>query len=96
VHLVGVVVVTLATLVAAVGVTLATRDRRAWRPWRLVAPVPFVAAAFGAIGGFDSGWVKVVYVVGITLPVTVIGWCLLRAEHGASAAATPASAARSG
>ncbi len=77
-HLVGVVVVTLATLVATAGVTRATRDRAGWRPWRLVAPVPFVAAALGAIGGFDTGWVKVVYVVGITLPVAVIGWSLLR------------------
>lgn len=92
-HLAGVVVVTLATLVAAAGVTRATRDRAAWRPWRFVAPVPFAAAALGAIGGFDTGWVKVVYVVGITLPVAVIGRSLLRERREANAAAIAARSA---
>lgn len=90
VHLVGVVVVTLATLVAAVGVTRATRDRAGWRPWRLIAPVPFAAAALGAIGGFGTGWVKVVYVVGITLPVAMIGWLLLGDRRDGGVAATEA------
>ncbi len=95
VHLVGVVVVTLATLVAAAGVTIATRDRPGWRGWRLVAPVPFAAAALGAIGGFDVGWVKVVYVVGITLPVAVIGRTLRRDGNDGGAAATEARSAGS-
>lgn len=90
VHLVGVVVVTLATLLAAVGVTRATRDRPGWRPWRLIAPVPFAASALGAVGGFDTGWVKVVYVVGITLPVAMIGWLLRGDEPDAGAGATVA------
>jgi hypothetical protein len=92
-HLLGVVVVTLATLVAAAGVTRATRGRPEWRPWRLIAPVPFAAAALGAIGGFDTGWVKVVYVVGITLPVTVIGRSLRRERRDAPPSAIAARSA---
>jgi hypothetical protein len=84
-HLAGVLLTTLATLVAAAGVTLATRDRPAWRAWRLALPVPFLAAAIGAAAGFDTGWAKVLYVVGITLPAAVVGGCLLR-EAAVSAA----------
>ena len=77
-HLVGVMLVTIATLIAAGGLTLATRDRASWRPWRLVAWVPFAAALIGLIAGFDRGWVKVLYVLGITLPVAVIGMLVRR------------------
>lgn len=73
VHLVGVILVTIATLVAAGGLTLSTRDRATWRPWRAVAWVPFAAAMIGLVAGFDEGWAKVTYVVGITLPVIVVG-----------------------
>jgi len=86
-HLTGVLVVTAATLVAAVGVTVATARRPAWRAWRMTLPVPFVAAAVGAAAGFDTGWGKVVYVVGITLPAAVIAACVLR-EGSAVTAAT--------
>ena len=72
-HLIGVLLVTVATLIAAGGLTLATRDRASWRPWRLVAWIPFAAALVGLVAGFDRGWAKVVYVLGITLPVAVIG-----------------------
>jgi hypothetical protein len=77
-HLAGVVLVTVATLIAATGVTLATLHRPAWRAWRATLPVPFLAAAVGAAAGFDTGWAKVVYVVGITLPAAVVGGLLLR------------------
>ena len=77
-HLMGVVVVTGATLVATVGVTLATRDRPRWFPWRVVAPIPFLAAAIGSAAGFDAGWAKVVYVVGITPPAVMISAMLRR------------------
>jgi hypothetical protein len=78
VHLVGVIWVTLATLVAVAGVTQVTwRDPR-WRPWRLVAWIPFVAALVGLVGGFDRGWAKVIYVVGITLPGAVAGLLMAR------------------
>lgn len=77
-HLAGVFVTTAATLVAAVGVTVATLRRPAWRLWRLTLPVPVLAAAIGAAAGFDTGWAKVVYVVGITLPAAVVGGLLLR------------------
>jgi hypothetical protein len=72
-HLVGVLLVTIATLVAVGGLTLATRDRASWRPWRLVAWIPFAAALVGLVAGFDQGWAKVIYVLGITLPIAVAG-----------------------
>lgn len=77
-HLVGVLLVTIATLIATGGLTLATRDRASWRPWRLVAWVPFAAALVGLAAGFDRGWAKVVYVLGITLPVAVVGTLIRR------------------
>lgn len=77
-HLVGVLVATTATLVATAGVTAATwRDPR-WAPWRLVAPVPVVAAGIGVVAGFDVGLAKVLYVVGITLPAAVAAWLVGR------------------
>jgi hypothetical protein len=79
-HLAGVLFTTVATLVAAAGVTVATHRRPGWHVWRLTLPVPFVAAAVGAAAGFDSGWAKVIYVVGITLPAAVVGGLLLRDE----------------
>ena len=85
-HLAGVVVVTVATLVAAAGVTIATAGRPAWRAWRITLPVPFAAAAVGAATGFDTGWGKVIYVVGITLPAAVVAACLLREVPAVTAA----------
>jgi hypothetical protein len=75
-HLAGVFLVTLATLVAVVAVTVATRDRGTFRAWRMVAWVPLAAAAIGLIAGFHDGWAKVVYVVGITAPVIVLAGCV--------------------
>jgi hypothetical protein len=72
-HLVGVLLVTIATLFAAGGLTLATLDRASWRSWRLVAWIPFASALIGLVAGFDQGWAKVVYVFGITMPVAVAG-----------------------
>lgn len=77
-HLAGVLVATFATLLAVAGVTRATRSRPSWRPWRLIAWVPFVATALGLAGGWDVGWVKVVYVVGITLPAAMVAWLVWR------------------
>lgn len=77
-HLVGVLLVTVATLITAGALTLATRNQASWRPWRLVAWVPFAAALVGLIAGFDRGWAKVVYVLGITLPVAVVGTLVRR------------------
>ena len=73
-HLAGVIVVTVATLVAVAGVTIATRDRPWWKPWRTVAWIPFAATLVGMAAGFDHGWAKVTYVVGITAPGAVAGW----------------------
>ena len=73
-HLAGVIVVTVATLVAVAGVTIATRDRPWWKPWRTVAWIPFAATLIGMAAGFDHGWAKVTYVVGITAPGAVAGW----------------------
>ena len=80
-HLAGVTIATVATLVATVGVTRATRDRADWRLWRSVAWVPFAAAAVGSLslaGIADLGWVKVTYVLGITLPAAVVAWLVYR------------------
>jgi hypothetical protein len=80
VHLVGVMTATVATLVAAGSSLLVTRDRADFRPWRIAAPVLFVSALVGLFAGFDLGWAKVVYVVGITLPVVVLARCVSRVE----------------
>lgn len=85
-HLVGVLLVTIATLIATGGLTLATRDRASWRPWRFVAWAPFAAALVGLMAGFDQGWAKVVYVLGITLPVAVAGTLVRRDAVGSSSA----------
>jgi hypothetical protein len=77
-HLAGVTIATIATLAATVGVTRATRDRADWRPWRLVAWVPFAAAAVGFLSVAELGWAKVVYVTGITLPAAVVAWLVYR------------------
>ena len=87
VHLAGVVLITIASLVAAGGITLSTRGRASWRPWRAVASVPFGAAMVGLVAGFDEGWAKVTYVVGITLPVIVIGVLIRRTADDALAGA---------
>lgn len=72
-HLAGVLIATVATLVAVGGVTAVTRRDARWRPWRFVAWIPFAAALVGLLAGFDHGWAKVTYVVGITLPGAVVG-----------------------
>ena len=89
VHLAGVVLVTVATIVATVGVTRATRDRADWRAWRRVAWVPIAAAAIGLLGALDTGWAKVVYVVGITLPAAVAAWLVYRDADRAMRAGDP-------
>jgi hypothetical protein len=83
-HLAGVLFTTVATLVAAAGVTAATLHRPGWHAWRLTLPMPFLAAAIGAAAGFDTGWAKVIYVVGITLPAAVVGRLLLREVSAAT------------
>ena len=78
-HLVGVFVATAASLLAAVGVTRATLGDPTWKAWRLVgAPSIAVATVVGAVAGFDHGWAKVVYVLGITLPVPLVATLIRR------------------
>jgi hypothetical protein len=84
-HLAGVLLTTVATLVAAAGVTLATLHRPGWRVWRRTLPMPFLAAAIGAAAGFDTGWGKMIYVIGITLPAAVVARLLLREVSAAGA-----------
>lgn len=79
-HAAGIATVTVATLVAAGSSLLVTRSREDFRPWRIAAPVLFVSAIVGLAAGFDQGWAKVVYVVGITLPVVVLARCVSRVE----------------
>jgi hypothetical protein len=80
-HLAGVLVATFATVVAAAASLVVVRHRPGWGPWRVAAPVLFVAALVGALGGFDAGLAKVIYVVGITLPVPVLAWEVGRAAR---------------
>lgn len=91
-HLLGVLVATTGTLVVVGGLVSATRGRGVWRPIRPAGAVVVVAAAIGLAGGFDAGWAKVVYVVGITLPAAVVPWCLEREIRGSGATRGPAEA----
>ncbi len=75
-HLAGVIVATVGTLIVAAGLLVATRRRAAWRPLRPAVAVIVVAAFVGLAGGFDEAWAKIVYVVGITAPAAVVPWCL--------------------
>jgi hypothetical protein len=36
------------------------------------------ATVVGVVSGFDAGWAKVLYVIGITLPAAIVPWCLAR------------------
>jgi len=79
-HAAGIVIVTASTIVGAIGVTIATRRAPHWRSWRLVgAPVILAGVLGGALWGFDDGWAKVLFVVGITAPVPLIA-ILLRKD----------------
>ncbi len=77
-HAIGVVVATAGTLIVAWGLLRATGGRGAWRPLRPAVAVLVGATAVGIAWGFDEGWAKVIYVVGITLPAAVVPWCLER------------------
>jgi hypothetical protein len=77
-HLVGVIVATVGTLIVAAALLVATRGRVAWRPLLPAVAVILAAAFVGLVGGFDQAWAKVVYVVGITAPAAVVPWCLIR------------------
>lgn len=80
-HLAGVVLATAATLVATAGVTATTWHDPDWRWWRLVGAPALVASAFlGLFAGFDQGWAKILYVVGITLPVPLMATLLRRRD----------------
>ncbi len=86
-HVTGVVVATVGTLLVSAGLLAATRGRVAWRALRPAAAVLAVATVVGIAGGFDVAWAKVVYVVGITLPAAVVPWCLRRAARDRRAGA---------
>lgn len=80
-HLAGVLLATAATVVATAASLVAVRGRPGWRPWRIASCVLFAAALIGLVGGFVQGWAKVVYVLGITLPVPVLAWQVARARE---------------
>ncbi len=80
VHVVGVFVATVGTLVVAAGLLTSTGGSGAWRPLRPAAAVLAVSAVVGVLAGFSDGWAKVLYVVGITLPAAVVPWCLRRRD----------------
>jgi hypothetical protein len=78
-HLVGVLIATVASVVSAAGVTRATLRDPTWKVWRWVgAPSIAIATVIGAVAGFHHGWAKIVYVLGITLPVPLVAVLLRR------------------
>jgi hypothetical protein len=78
-HLAGVLVATAASVIAAVGVTRATLGDPSWKLWRWAgAPAVVLATVIGAVAGFESGWAKVLYVLGITLPVPLVAILIRR------------------
>lgn len=81
-HATGVIVATLGTLIAVIGVTRATWSDPRWRVWRVVgAPMTAAGIVIGILGGLEIGWAKVAYVLGITLPVPLLA-VLLRSAAG--------------
>jgi hypothetical protein len=79
IHLVAVLLATAATVFATAASLVAVRGRSGWRPWRIGAAFIFAAALIGLVGGFDRGWAKVAYVLGITLPVLALVFCVRQA-----------------
>jgi hypothetical protein len=77
-HLAGVIVATVGTLIVAVALLVATRGRLAWRPLRPAVVMLVTATLVGIAAGFDDAWAKVVYAVGITAPAALVPWCLTR------------------
>lgn len=72
-HVAGILVATIATVVALGGVTVATRADPRWKVWRWIGfPTVLVAVGIGAVFGLEEGWAKIVYVLGITLPVPLM------------------------
>jgi hypothetical protein len=72
-HLSGVLVVSAATLVAAVSITRVTMALPAWRSWRWIAlPSVIAGVAVGAIAGFHTAWAKVFFVLAITVPIPLL------------------------
>jgi hypothetical protein len=78
-HLTGVLIVTVATGIAAVSITIATGQRPAWGPWRYVgAPSVAAGVVVGAIAGFHAGWAKVFFVLAITVPIPLLARLVAR------------------
>lgn len=75
-HLAGVLLATAATVFATAASLVAVRGLPGWRPWRIASVVLFASALIGLVGGFDQGWAKVTYVLGITLPVLALVYCV--------------------
>ena len=59
----------------------------AWRRFGPRPPCSSSPPSIGVAAGFDEGWAKVVYVVGITLPAAVVPWCLRTRRAGRDARA---------
>jgi hypothetical protein len=89
-HLAGIVIATAGSLVAAAGVTRATLHDPSWTAWRRFgAPAIVIAIAVGAVAGFEDGWAKVLYVLGITLPVPLVAILIRNARRSLSTARWP-------
>ena len=81
-HLIGVLVVTAATAIAAVSITYATRKQATWHVWRLVGMPGIIAGVVvGAVAGFHAGWAKVFFVLAITAPIPLLAQLVAR-ENG--------------
>ena len=77
-HLAGVMVATIGTLLVATGLLRATGGRGVWRPMRPAVAVLVVATVVGIARRLRDRLGEGVYVVGITLPAAVVPWCLRR------------------
>lgn len=91
VHVGGVLLVTTATAAVAISVTLSTRGQSAWRVWRTVgAPTALLSAGLLFYPGFEHGWAKIVFVVGITMPIPLVGLTLRRSGSVEGQSSLPA------
>jgi Protein of unknown function (DUF998) len=95
-HLVGVVLATAATTVAAVASLILLRGRPGWTAWRWGTAVIFLGTAAGLAGGFVNGPAKILYVVAITAPVPVLAWSVRRHADDPIAPGEVPNAATSG
>jgi hypothetical protein len=93
-HLAGVIVATVATVIGTGASLIHLRGRPGWTGWRWATVAIFLGTLAGLVGGFSNGPSKVIYVVAITAPVPVLAVAIRR--HAGEALGPGLSGARSG